>query len=270
MRKKSKKQSGALRWLFIVLGTAGVLDTLIISAVSNMNLGVLLPLIMGIPLLIYGIFFKCLSKRMKKGFGLFVKILFCAGYALFILLVVICSVFMGMAMTSQPEKNADAVIILGGGIREHYIPASLQSRLNIALEYLRENKNSLVVVSGGQGPDETMTEASAMADYLVKNGIGEKRILKEEKATSTYENFLFSKTLLDNRLKSGYNVVFVTNEFHIYRAGLTAEHAGLDAAGLAGPSPWYLFPNNYLREMLAILKTWVFGAESDMFNSLGV
>jgi len=66
--------------------------------------------------------------------------------------------------------------------------------------------------------------------------------------------------MLDQQFPNGYRVVYVTNDFHVYRAGRTARLEGLDAQGLGCPSLWYLVPNFYLRESLVILRDWVFGA----------
>ena len=98
-----------------------------------------------------------------------------------------------------------------------------------------------------------------MAKYLTDQGIAGDRVLIEDRSTSTLENMLFSKIMLDEAMDTAYRAIFVTNEFHIYRAGLTAQHVGLSAQGLPSPSPWYLLPNNFLRETLAIVRTWVLG-----------
>jgi len=249
------------RWIFIVLGALGIADTLIISGVSNMNEGVVMPFILGLPLFIYGVFYNRLSRWMEKGAGRVLKNLIGIGYAVFILLFIVCSAFIFIAQDTEPKKGADALIVLGGGVKGHVATVAVRSRLDTALIYLDQNPDTVVVVSGGQGPQETVSEASVMAEYLLNRGIDKDRIVAEDKSTSTWENFLYSKALLDAKFGGNYTVVFVTNEFHIYRAGLTARKAGLQAEGLRSPSAWYLYPNNFLRETLAIVKTWVFGAD---------
>lgn len=99
-----------------------------------------------------------------------------------------------------------------------------------------------------------------MERYLVDKGIPKQFIIKEEKATSTYENFQYSKELLDEYYKKRpYQIAFVTNDFHIYRASLLAKAAGLNATHKHAPTAWYSLPMSYLREVLAVLKHWVFG-----------
>ncbi len=252
-----------LRFLLIIIGLLGILDTLAISVISNMNLGVVLPAIIGTPLVIYGIFCNKLRPWMKRGFGLAAKIVFFAGYAVFILLFIVCAVIMGVAAKSWPQGQVDALIVLGGGVKGDVATITVKTRLDTALPYLKDNPDCRVVVSGGQGPGETTSEASVMAAYLKRNGIGETRIIQEDQSTSTRENLIFSKEKLDILFKNeSYRVAVVTNDFHIYRAELTAKSVGLaDAQGMSSPSPLYLQPNNYLRETVAIVKTWVLGVE---------
>lgn len=76
-----------------------------------------------------------------------------------------------------------AVIVLGAGIKGNQVSRTLQLRLDKTIEYAQKNPNALIVVSGGQGPQETVTEACAMEKYLLENGIRAERILKEEQAT---------------------------------------------------------------------------------------
>ena len=77
---------------------------------------------------------------------------------------------------------------------------TLARRLDAALAYLEENPKAYVVVSGGQGAGEDISEAEAMRRYLAARGIEESRILMEDKSMSTLENFLFSCLLYTSLL----------------------------------------------------------------------
>ena len=160
---------------------------------------------------------------------------------------------------SVPENGHDAVIVLGAALIGDTIPQGFQSRLDTALEYLAENENAVVVVSGGQGPTETVTAASAMKSYLAAKGIDPGRIIKEDRATSTLENFLFSRELLDEHFGgAAYTVVYVTNDFHLLRARMLAWRAGVPGEGLAAPSQPFMLPNYFSREFLAMIRALFF------------
>lgn len=129
----------------------------------------------------------------------------------------------------------------------------LTKRLNIQ----RKTPGALIIVSGGQGPQEDVTEGFAMEQYLIKKGIPQEKIIKEEKATSTYENFKFSKEILDKNLGKTYTCAYITNHFHLYRAGKLAEETGINARQIGAKMDWYFVPSCYFRETLAVIKLWI-------------
>ena len=109
------------------------------------------------------------------------------------------------------------------------------------------------VPSGGQGADEIMSEGSAMAMYLLSHSAEEYEILAEKESRNTYENFLFSKRLIDAHKKDA-KVTFVTTNYHVLRSGMFAKKAGLNAEGVASDTKWYYWPNGFVREFIAILN----------------
>lgn len=253
------QKMGKGRAAFIIVGFLLILDTLMVRRVSGWNMGVILPAILGIPLAAYGVWYEKIHPWFQSRWGKIVKYVFVCGYILFFLIVGVCSGIMIHAAQNQPAKGADAVIVLGGGVSQGHISQSLKGRLDTALEYWEENPETLVVVSGGQGADEPTTEAQAMAEYLTSEGMDSSKIIEEDQATSTYENFLYSKALLEPVFGEDGQYVYITSDFHVYRAGLAAQEAGVAADGLAAPSPLWLAPNSYMRETLALMRYWVFG-----------
>lgn len=87
---------------------------------------------------------------------------FIAYFVFFAVQVIICS-----AMLTLPPKKLDVIIVLGAQVRGKKITNSLKRRLDRGVAYLKENPETRVVVSGGQGKGEDVTEAFAMAQYLV-------------------------------------------------------------------------------------------------------
>ena len=92
-------------------------------------------------------------------------------------------------------ETLEYLIVLGAGLDGEKVGKTLKSRLDEAIKYYELNKNVNIIVSGGQGEDEVISEAEAMERYLVKNNINPNRIIKEEKATTTLENIKFSKEI---------------------------------------------------------------------------
>jgi uncharacterized SAM-binding protein YcdF (DUF218 family) len=98
-----------------------------------------------------------------------------------------------------------------------------------------------------------------MERYLVDKGVPKDKIIKEERSTSTNENFRFSKKLLDDRFGKNYKIAFVTTDYHIYRAENIARAEGFDnISHCHSDIQWYVAIPSGLREMCAVMKMWVF------------
>ena len=110
--------------------------------------------------------------------------------------------------------------MLGAAVHGRELSNTLAGRLAVAVTYHERSPSSLIVVSGGQGPQEEIPEAVAMRQYLLDHGVPDDHIIVEDRSTSTEENFRNSRLLLDERLTPGYSVAFVTDEFR--RAGRRA------------------------------------------------
>ncbi|MGE8206500.1 YdcF family protein [Heyndrickxia sp. NPDC080065] len=151
----------------------------------------------------------------------------------------------------QPPKNIPYLVILGAKVNGEKMSKAFFERAKVGLQYLNQNENTKVIVTGGQGPDEDITEAEAAKRYLIENGIAEKRIFLEEKSVNTYENIKFAK-----KLYSINEAVFVSNDFHLYRAIQLAKAQDIKAYPLAAETPKVVKPKLFAREFLAILK-WV-------------
>lgn len=163
---------------------------------------------------------------------------------------------------APPEAEADAVIILGAGVNGKEPSLSLRTRLDAALLYLEDHPDIPVVLTGGQGYGEEISEARCMYNYLTAHGIDGGRLILEEQASNTAENFSFSGEVL---VKQGVDpstdlVAVVTNDFHIARSKVIAARQGYGYAfGVPAKLPWvHLSVNYYLREAFAMVKTFFF------------
>lgn len=154
--------------------------------------------------------------------------------------------------SKEPRPNADYVLVLGAQVKGTRLTYALQKRLDVAYQYAVDNPESVVIVSGGKGYGENVTEAYAMAEYLKAKGLDENRLIMEDQSTSTHENIEYSKQFIDNMNAS---IVLVTNDFHVYRGVGVAKKQGLtNVEGLGAPVKWYTIPNQYVREAFAVVK----------------
>lgn len=159
----------------------------------------------------------------------------------------------------RDNKPVDMVIILGAGLKGRELSQSLYKRMTTSLVYLKDNPKMKVIVSGGQGPGEDITEAEAMEEFLIKNGIGKERIIKEDKSRNTFQNFKFSREKLDSMGKEDIRkVLIITNNFHMFRSKILAKRNGFEGYGLPSELHPCLKPNFYVREFFAVIKSFIF------------
>lgn len=202
------------------------------------------------------------SALLKKGFfaahiPLWMRrtflVAFCIGCGIF-LFVEGCII---SGFSEKGQQDVDYVIVLGAQMKASGPSKALRYRLDEAIRYLNENQESKVIVSGGQGPDEHISEAQGMYDYLVENGIDEDRILMEDKSKNTFQNLTFSAEFLDREQDS---VAVVSNNFHVFRAVKIARKAGYkEVCGIAAKGEPFLQINNMMREFFGVMKDFLFG-----------
>lgn len=242
-----------LRFILFAGGLLLFYNGFFVSRISNFNIGFLLAMGLGALLALYALFFPFIHQIFDHGILKWLRYLIYAGLFFMVSVMLFIAVF-GHNDTVTYEE--DAIIVLGAGIHGDAVSDVLARRLNAAVDYYGKNPDALIVVSGGQGPQETITEALAMERYLIKKGIPADHIVKEEKATSTYENFLNSKELLHTIFGSQYKAAFITNAFHVYRASRIAAEAGLQATHLHAGMQRYMIAVTYPREFLAVMAKW--------------
>ena len=149
------------------------------------------------------------------------------------------------------------VIVLGCEVNKDGTPSVLlESRLKTAKQYLLEHPSEVVVVSGSNMRNHD-SEAESAYRWLIANGIDKDRIYKDTKARSTQENIANAYQIIkENNLNK--NVALTTNSFHMNRALHTAKKLNINATALESPTPWWLWPTYYIREMYAILYDILF------------
>lgn len=159
----------------------------------------------------------------------------------------------------EDHVKADYVIILGASLRNGKMSKNTVSRLEKAMEYIKGDPEVKIIVTGGTPPGEAISEAAVMEGFLLEQGISGDRIIKEDRSTSTYKNFKYSKRILEQTDRAEpISLMIITNEFHQYRARLIARHLGFTAYGQPAATPLHLAPNCYMREYFAVVKTWLF------------
>ncbi len=166
---------------------------------------------------------------------------------------------LGVAVFADAEFKAslgntftapDVLLILGCRVKGDTPEETLQMRINKAAEYLKDNKNVIAIACGGiVHDDQTKSEAQAIYDGLTEKGVEGERIILEDKSTTTKENFINAKKIIDS-MGENLTVAMLSSEFHLLRASLLAKKCSLEVTTVAAPSPKELKFKNYVREFI--------------------
>ena len=166
------------------------------------------------------------------------------------------------SLAEKTDEPVSAVIVLGAGVNGETPSLTLRTRIDAAAAYLEEHPDVPVILSGGQGPGEAITEAECMRRALVRRGADESRLYPEERSTSTQENLRYSRAILEELgFDPAQRVAIVTSDFHLCRARLMW---GGDTAAVPAhlPSTLYfqcLTVNYFIREAFGLAAYFVYG-----------
>lgn len=152
------------------------------------------------------------------------------------------------------KRGADYIVVLGCGVIGTRVTPLLAARIEKGMELLRYNPGAMLILSGGKGPGEDISESEAMTAYAVAAGVGHGKILMEEKSVSTWENLQFSRQLMEGEKPE---IIIVTTSYHVFRALLLARKQGMKCVGFGAKTKWYFTLNALLREFVGYLQlTW--------------
>ena len=157
-------------------------------------------------------------------------------------------------------RHADFVVVLGSGLLDGgRVPPLLASRLDRGQAVYRglaaRGNDPVLIVSGGKGSDEQVSEADAMARYLTARGFPADRIQREDHSANTEENLAYSKTIMD-RLRPGATCVIVTSSYHVFRTAMIARRIGVRGQVTGARTAGYYWPSATLREFAAVFLSY--------------
>ena len=199
-----------------------------------------------------------LFKKSKAVIRLFTILL-----VLFLIVFAVTEGFIISASFGLPETDCDYLLVLGAKVNPHGPSLALRNRIDAAYDYLEAHPDCTAILSGGQGPDEPMTEAQCMYNELVAMGIDPARLWLEDQSTTTWENMKFSRAMLEEKTGTAPEQIgLLSNEFHLFRAQLFARRFGFDPVGVpASTSLPVLKVNYFIREAAAVWYYLIFGGK---------
>ena len=161
---------------------------------------------------------------------LWLALLPCAALAGLFAAVCIC------AKLPRVPKKSDCILVLGARVRaDGSLSHSLENRCRRALELYRAGMGRKLIVCGGQGKDEPVSEAQAMRRYMMENGVCAEDVLVEDKSRSTVENLANAHAMM--QAQGFETALVVTSDYHVQRTRWLVRNAGIRASFAAAASP---------------------------------
>lgn len=158
---------------------------------------------------------------------------------------------------AQAPAGMDYLIVLGARVDPDGPSPALNRRLNCVMAVIGDHPDAVIIATGGQGPDEPMSEAQCIRDELVRRGVNPNRIVMEDQSASTVENLQNAMALMDDPAASAG---IITNNYHMWRALHLAKKAGLtNAHGIAAFYTGHTKFHYMIREALAIAADYLRG-----------
>ena len=215
-----------------------------------------------------------------------------------LMIVLVTQILIFGRIPAAAEPSLDYVIVLGAKVKpDGSLSKTLKLRLDKALEYMKENPETMLVLSGAKGDAEPCSEADAMETYLLGQGADPDHLLKEEQSFSTVENLAYSRVKIEKRenlleqerkaeadrllrapgeiesvpetgasanntpvLARQPRVGIITSNFHLCRAAMIAKKQDYGTVyGIASEADKVLLVHFSLRDGIALLKDRLMG-----------
>lgn len=171
------------------------------------------------------LFFGAKLKKLLRKLWLPVKTVYTAALVFYMVSFIFMAVMIYAPGTADPDVSTlpeDTVFVtFGAKIKQNGAPGTpLGKRLRKTAELMTELPDSLVIVTGGKGSDEPMSEAEAMRNWLTEHGVDESRIIIEDQAKNTLENVRFAKEIVNANDLGDRKIACVSTDYHVLRIRL--------------------------------------------------
>lgn len=180
-------------------------------------------------------------------------------------------VYIGLHSRDRMAGDPQVMVIFGCQMRKDGPSILLRDRLDTALDYLEDHPDIRIVVTGGKGDDEHISEAQGMYDYLTAHGVDGARIFMEDKSRNTWQNINNTFALME---REGWDltddVLLVSSGFHLariemlwdrVRTGILRDEVYSDQYISTLAAPVSHAPSRvrmFFREPLALVKSFLF------------
>jgi uncharacterized SAM-binding protein YcdF (DUF218 family) len=250
------------RALLFAFGLILILDGLWLLSLDKIHLGIILPIFIGLIFMMTAIFYGAIQHFLAQHPK--VNSFWRVSWTGFWLWLISLAGFFGYLQYSSQQSasipKVRAIIVLGSGIENGQPSPTLKARLDAAVPAAQQNPQAAIIMTGGYGRHEKVSEAAVMRQYMQQaHHLPAQRIYLEDQSTSTALNLANSKAVLAQlHITADQPVAIVSSDFHLPRAAAIAKHEGYSHIyTISAPTPLYIRYNSWLREYFAFLSGWL-------------
>lgn len=249
----------ALFWIFILV-VAVLINTRIMLKRERKSVANLLPIICLVALIIVEIALAITNYFWGDYKTIKVLLAFVnASISYFIFLFLMYAFTATLYKFIPSFKKINYILILGAGLNKDRVTPLLASRIDVGIKLFhkqnkRKNHQPKIILCGGQGADELISEAQAMKNYVDETYGITYPIYLEDQSTTTQENILFAERIAQQQdgiqsFKQS-NIALATSDYHLLRAGKIARTLKIIAFGAGGKTRFYYIPTAFIREFI--------------------
>lgn len=160
-------------------------------------------------------------------------IAFCAVLGIILVFIAVTTGNIVAYSYKDETRLADAAIVPGAATYGGEVSPVYKGRLNHALSLYNEGLVSALILTGGVGEGNEISDAAAARDYVIKEGADPRDVFIEELSTITEENLNNAKEIMDE--ENFADAVIVSDPLHMKRTMLMAKDIGITA--FSSPTP---------------------------------
>lgn len=194
-------------------------------------------------------FFTAMKNKILKAIGWFLR---CA-LVLSMGFVIILGLKTCIGGFIKPTETSNNAVVLGLALQNGQHVPDLIDRVETAAQFSQENPEATLILTGGNPDKNGMTEAAVMRDLLIERGVSEDRIILEDRAKTTIENFRNTAQMVDPTQP----IVLITSNYHMERSVKTANDAGFtNVLRRPAPSSFFEYGANVMWEIIHTLNSY--------------
>ncbi len=160
---------------------------------------------------------------------------------LVVFLIILCAIITAVSIAQygklDEKAHCDVAIVLGAATSDGEVLPVYRERINHGIWLYENGYVDYLILTGGTGEGNAISDASAAKQYAIEKGVPEQVILIEEKSTITEENLEHTKEIMD--AFSMDTAIIVSDPLHMKRAMLMANDYGIDACSSPTPTTMY-------------------------------